>query len=77
MAAIFSVTAYSYSGYSGWTLLDENGDRTTIDHDIWGIGPDAGGDLSIINYGRYDSIRGELSWEYVPPPWEAGDCVGS
>lgn len=75
VAEIFPQVAYRYYGYSGWTLLDEYGDRTTIDNDIWGFGPDENGEPSIIQYGRYDSVSGEVSWSHEPRPWEAGDCT--
>jgi len=71
MAAMFPRKAYNYYGYSGWTLLNENGDRSTIDYDVWGFREDpVTGEQSIVHYGYYDSLRGVLHWTYEPPPWE-------
>ncbi len=71
MALIFRDNAANYYGYSGWTSLDENGDRNTIDYDILGFGPDPDtGDPTIIHYGYFDTLREVLHWTYEPPPWD-------
>jgi branched-chain amino acid transport system substrate-binding protein len=71
MALIFRDNAANYYGYSGWTQLDEYGDRMAIDYDIWGFREDPGtGEPLIIHYGYYDSMREVLHWTYEPRPWE-------
>ena len=47
-------------------MLDDNGDRATMDYDIWGFGFDETGEPSIINYGQYDFESGVLTWEFDP-----------
>ena len=71
MALIFRDNAANYYGYSGWTPLDENGDRMAIDYDIWGFGPDPDTwEPIIIHYGYFDTLREILHWTYEPRPWE-------
>jgi branched-chain amino acid transport system substrate-binding protein len=71
VALVFRDNAANYYGYSGWTFLDENGDRALVDYDIWGFREDpATGEPTIINYGYYDTIRGTIHWTYEPPIWD-------
>jgi hypothetical protein len=53
-----------YFGYSGWCLLDQNGDRVSSDWEIWGYGLDAGGKTILVQYGSYN--YGTISWIVVP-----------
>lgn len=68
--AVFRDIASRYYGYSGWTLLNEHGDREAIDHEIWGFGPDENGQPSIIKFGSYEVTSGEIRWEHSTAPWE-------
>ncbi|MEM2126973.1 MAG: ABC transporter substrate-binding protein [Candidatus Bathyarchaeia archaeon] len=52
-----------YFGYTGWCLLDENGDRASSDYDIWGCGdPDGNGIVEWVLYGYYNSVTGKITW---------------
>jgi len=55
-----------YFGYSGWCLLDKNGDRVSSDWEIWGYGL-SGGSRVILQYGSYDAYSG-VSW-ITTPTW--------
>jgi len=55
--------ASRYFGYSGWCLLNKNGDRATGDYEIWGYGYDYEIDEPISKlYGRYDSMTEQVTW---------------
>ena len=57
--------ASRYFGYSGWCLLNEAGDRAESDYDIWGYGKDETDEPSILKYGFYESMTGEIIW-FIP-----------
>jgi branched-chain amino acid transport system substrate-binding protein len=50
-----------FFGYSGWCLLNENGDRFASNYDIWGYGY-VNGEPSSIIYGLYDAATGQITW---------------
>lgn len=55
--------ASRYFGYSGWCLLNKNGDRATGDYEIWGYGYDDETNEPISKlYGRYDSVTEQVTW---------------
>ncbi len=54
---------YNMFGASGWTRLDENGDRYASNYDIWGYGdPDGDGKVDNVLYGLYDGTTGKVTW---------------
>jgi hypothetical protein len=53
--------ASRYYGYSGWTSLNEAGDRDNPNLEIWGYGP-VEGSPDIVQYGFYDYLTGEIHW---------------
>jgi branched-chain amino acid transport system substrate-binding protein len=62
-------------GYSGWCLLNEDGDRDIADYDIWGLGYEAG-ELKFVKYGVFSGASGTVSWDTslvtpgtLPPEW--------
>lgn len=55
---------YNMFGASGWTRLDENGDRYAANYDIWGYGdPDGDGKIESVHYGLYDGTTGKVTWD--------------
>lgn len=52
---------YNQFGASGWTRLNDNGDRYASDYDIWGYGTVAG-KVDFVKYGVYSGITGKVSW---------------
>ena len=52
---------YRHQGYSGWTLLNEAGDRAEAYFEIWGYCYD-NGSPSYALYGNYDTATDELNW---------------
>lgn len=53
--------AYKKWGASGWTLLNEAGDRKASNYDIWGFAY-VDGKLEFVNYGIYDGASGQVIW---------------
>ncbi len=59
---------YGKWGASGWTLLNEGGDRKASNYDIWGF-TYIGDEPVFANYGLYDGAAGTVSWSsegYTP-----------
>jgi branched-chain amino acid transport system substrate-binding protein len=55
--------AYNHFGASGWTRLNEAGDRATGDYEIWGYGdPDRDGKVDNVKYGFFDGTTGKVTW---------------
>jgi len=53
---------YDTWGASGWTLLNEAGDRLASNYDIWGYGYDPEGEAEFIAYAIYDGTSGQVLW---------------
>jgi len=53
---------YQKWGASGWTLLNEAGDRRQFTYDIWGFAYDDEGTLQYVSYGLYDDVTGIMTW---------------
>jgi hypothetical protein len=53
--------SYRNWGPSGWTQLDENGDRAFANYDIWGNAM-IDGEMRFVRYGQYDADSEELTW---------------
>lgn len=63
--------ASRYFGYTGWCLLNENGDRYSCNYDIWGYGY-VDNTPRHIKYGFYDSTTRQVFWDtdalgFTPP----------
>ena len=60
---------YQKWGASGWTLLNEAGDRRQFTYDVWGYAYDDESELQFVNYGVYDDVTGVMTWfsEAVTP----------
>lgn len=54
--------SYSYTGAGGPFILDENGDKLTGAHDIWGYGFDDKEEPIFVKYGYFDPILAEVTW---------------
>jgi ABC-type branched-subunit amino acid transport system substrate-binding protein len=52
---------YNTWGASGWTLLNDGGDRAASNYDIWGFSY-IGDDPVFANYGMYDGAAGTVVW---------------
>ena len=52
---------YKTWGASGWTLLNEAGDRAASNYDIWGFSY-IGDEPVFANYGMYDGAAGTVVW---------------
>jgi branched-chain amino acid transport system substrate-binding protein len=55
-------TCYRTWGVSGWTELNDGGDRGRSDYDIWGYGNDDTGTIAITKFGHYYSADGSVVW---------------
>jgi branched-chain amino acid transport system substrate-binding protein len=53
--------SYRNWGPSGWTQLDENGDRAFANYDIWG-NVMVDDEMRFVRYGQYDADSEELTW---------------
>ncbi len=54
---------YNQFGASGWTRLNEAGDRAHGNYDIWGYGdPDGDGKVDNVKYGFFDGVTGKVTW---------------
>jgi branched-chain amino acid transport system substrate-binding protein len=54
---------YNQFGASGWTRLNEAGDRAHGNYDIWGYGdPDHDGKVDNVKYGFFDGVTGKVTW---------------
>jgi len=60
LAAVFPQIAYRYFGYSGWLLLDENGDRAIASYAYRMLWRTQGG-VEWITVGYYDGSTGKIS----------------
>ncbi len=49
-------------GASGWTRLNEAGDRYASNYDIWGYGEGPDGEVTFVKYGLYDGTTGKVTW---------------
>jgi len=58
-------TSYRTWGVSGWTELNDGGDRARSDYDIWGYGLDDTGTVAITKFGHYYSADGSVSWPAI------------
>ena len=54
--------AYNHFGASGWTRLNEAGDRYASNYQIWSYNPEP------YVAGLYDMLTGEVTW-YIEWPW--------
>ena len=52
---------YKKWGASGWTLLNEAGDRKASNYDIWGYEM-IDGQCTFVSYGIYDGASGQVTW---------------
>ena len=59
---VLNSVASSYTGASGPFILDENGDKLSGDHDIWGYSFGGDGGLVFEKVGYYDHILTEATW---------------
>lgn len=57
--------ASRYFGYSGWCLLNEAGDRMSMNYDIWGFA-EVSGQCVFFKYGFYDTITSQITWYPTP-----------
>jgi branched-chain amino acid transport system substrate-binding protein len=55
-------TTYRGFGVSGWTELNEGGDRAGSDYDVWGYGYDDTDTLQIVNFAHYLASDGTMKW---------------
>lgn len=53
---------YDTWGASGWTQLNEAGDRQASNYDIWGFDLNEAGNGRNIRYGLYDYWTGQVTW---------------
>lgn len=53
--------AENYYGASGWLRLNEDGDRSAVDYEIWGYGLEDGSVVDVV-YGYYDVLDGDVTW---------------
>ena len=53
--------AANYYGASGWLRLNEDGDRSAVDYEIWGYGLEDGQVVDVV-YGHYDALNGNVTW---------------
>lgn len=52
---------YKRWGASGWTKLNENGDRAGTNYQVWGYA-DIAGNVEFVQYGLYDAPSASMSW---------------
>lgn len=57
---LFPDVADGFFGVSGWTRLDDNGDRLYSDYNIWGI--DYGNETTLNLVGKYEGIGNKFTW---------------
>ena len=63
--ASLPLVASEYVGVTGLCSLNEYGDRSAVNYDIWGYGKE-NGDVVSVKYGFYDSVLGDVIWGPEP-----------
>jgi len=61
--SILSEVSQAYHGASGWCILNENGDRESINYDIWRVDYNEHGEPAWVNVGYFDFITNTIIWE--------------
>ena len=51
-----------YYGASGWTLLDETGDRAGLDYNLWGV-KEINGKPQFVVYGVFKFVEDKIVWD--------------
>jgi len=59
---LIQTITYNGWGASGWTRLNEDGDRFASNYDIWGFGYEPDGTPNHFKYGLYDGVTGKVIW---------------
>ncbi len=55
-------TSANHFGASGWTLLDETGDRAGVDYNLWGV-KEINGEPEFVVYGIYKFVDDKIIWD--------------
>ena len=55
-------TCADHFGASGWTLLDETGDRAGVDYNLWGV-KEINGEPEFVVYGIYKFVDDKIIWD--------------
>jgi branched-chain amino acid transport system substrate-binding protein len=56
-------TANHFFGATGWCLLDDTGDRSPPNYDIWGYVPNTDGTVGFTRYGVWSPVTGDVAWD--------------